>query len=102
MGNTNTHIAKDTFHPKPDVFKDCIQENDPRTGVTADVKSKQLKVEVALSITINDKMKMIKENTRLVGPGGTPLFKMKNLSTKKEGLVLADSVARIGTVECEE
>ena len=102
MGNKNTYIAKDTFQPSADVFKDCEQKDDPKGGATADVKSKQLKEQDALSITMDDKLKMIKEDTGLEGHGGTRLHKMKNLSTKKEGLVLTDSVAKLGTVECEK
>ena len=102
MGNKNTYIAKDTFQPSDDVFKECEQKDDPKGGATADVKSKQLKDQVALSITMDDKLKMITEETGFVGPGGTKLHKMKNLITKKEGLVLADSVAKVGTVECEK
>ena len=102
MGNKNTYIAKDTFQPSADVFKDCEQKDDPKGGATADVKSKQLKEQDALSITMDDKLKMITEETGLIGPGGTALFKMKNLATKKEGLVLADYVAKIGTVGCEK
>ena len=105
MGNIfsrKQYIAKDTFQPDIDVFNDCQQEDDPRGGVTADAKSAQLKVEFALTITMDDKLKMITEETGFIGPGGTALFKMKNLATKKEGLVLADSVAKIGTVGCEK
>jgi hypothetical protein len=102
MGNKNTYIAKDTFQAEPGVFKDCIQEDDSRAGVSAHVKSQQLKAEVALSITIYDQMKMIKEKTGLIGPGGTALLKMRNLATNTEGLVLADSIAKKGTVECEK
>ena len=102
MGNKNSYIAKDTFQPSSDVFKDCIQKDDPKGGATADVKSKQLKEQDALSICMDDKLKMITEETGLEGPGGTRLHKMKNLVTKKEGLVLADSVAKLGTVECEK
>ena len=107
MGNilsicSEVYIAKDTFQAEPDVFKECIQENDSHGVVTKDVKSEKLKVEVALSITMDDKLKMISEKTGLVGPGGTALYKMKNLSTNTEGLVLADSVAKKGTVECQK
>ena len=102
MGNKNTYIAKDTFQPSDDVFKDCEQKDDPKGGATADVKVKQLKELVALSITMDGKLKMIKEETGLEGPGGTKLYIMKNLVTKKEGLVLVDSVAKEGTVECEK
>ena len=51
---------------------------------------------------MDDRLKMIKENTGLIGPGGTALYKMRNLVTNTEGLVLADSVAKKGTVECEK
>ena len=107
MGNilsicSDVYIAKDTFQAEPGVFKDCIQKNDSRGVVTAAVKSEKLKVEVALNITMDDRLKMIKENTGLIGPGGTALYKMRNLVTNTEGLVLADSVAKKGTVECEK
>ena len=105
MGNVlsgKQYIAKDSFQPDIDVFQDCVQEDDKVGGVTADMKSDQLKVEVALAITMQDKLKMVKEHTGLVGPGGTRLFKMRNLATKKEGLVLEDAVAKIGSVSCEE
>ena len=100
MGNKNTYIAKDTFNPDTDIFKDCIQTDDPHE--TADVKLNKLKEEDALSITMDDKLKMVKKETGFVGPTGTALFKMKNLATKKEGLVQANSVAKVGTMECEK
>ena len=102
MGNTITYVAKDTFQCDPDVFRDCIQEDDPHGGVTADVKSDELKVEPGLNFFIDDKLKMLTEETGLVGPGGTALYKMRNLTTTKEGLVLADLVAKLGTLECEK
>ena len=106
MGNVfsrKQYIAKDTFLPDIDIFQDCVQEDDPRGGgLTADAKSAQLKVEMALSFTMEDKLKMMLEETGLIGPGGTALFKMRNLATKKEGLILADSVAKIGSVGCEK
>ena len=100
--NKNTYIAKDTFQPHTTQIKDFIQRDDPHGGATADVKSKQLKVEAALSITMGDKLKMIKEETGLVGAGGIALFKMKNLETTMIGLVISDSVAKVDTVECEK
>ena len=105
MGNilsifSDVYIAKDTFQAEPGVFKDCIQKDDG--VVTAAVKSEKLKVEVALNFNMDEKLKMKKEHTGLVGPGGIALYKMRNLVTNMEGLVLADSVAKKGTVECEK
>ena len=102
MGNKNTYMAKNTFQPSADIFKECMQKDDPEGGNTADVKSKQLKEQDALGITMDDKLKMINKETGLEGPGGTQLYKMKNLVTKKVGLVFADSVAKLGTIECEK
>ena len=107
MGNilnicSELYIAKDTFQAEPGAFMECIQENDSTGVLTGDVKSESLKVEVALKITMDDKLKMIKEKTGLVGPGGTALYKMRNLETNTEGLVLADSVAKKDTMECEK
>ena len=103
MGNTlgkNTYIAKDTFHPDTDIFRDCAQKDDPHD--TAEVKSNKLKAEDALSITVDDKLKMVEKETGFLGPGETALFKMKNLATKKEGLVQSNAVAKVGTDECEK
>ena len=105
MGNlcscckANNYIAKETFTPTEDAFHDLpLQEGDP----DAQKKADQLKIEKPLKVTIDDKLKMIQEDTGLLGPGGTPLYKMRNLTTKEMGLVLADAVARCGTVECEK
>ena len=105
MGNilsifSDVYIAKDTFQAESGVFKDCIQKDD--SVVTAAVKSEKLKVEVALNFNMDEKLKMKKEHTGLVGPGGIALYKMRNLTTTKEGLVLADLVAKLGTLECEK
>ena len=75
-----------------------LQEGDP----DAQKKADQLKIENPLRINVDDKLKMINDDTGLLGPGGTKLYKMKNLVSKEVGLVLADSVAKIGTVECEK
>ena len=103
MGNcfSRKYISKDNFHAEPDVYQDCPQEATPG-GDTAEIKAEKLKNECALSIKIDDKLKMVKEETGFIGPGGTQLFKMKNLTTNSEGLVLEDSVAKVGTVECEK
>ena len=95
------YIAKDNFHAEPDAYHECPQEATPG-GDTAEMKLEKLKLESALIINIDDKLKMVKEETGFVGPGGTQLYKMRNLTVKGEGLVLEDSVAQIGTVECEK
>ena len=93
------YIAKDTFKPTEDVFHHIEQDDkDP----DAEKKTQQLKTEKPLAFTTDDKLKMIKEDTELLGPGGTKLYKMKNLKTGEVGLILADSVAKQGTVECEK
>ena len=107
MGNLFSraeYIAKETFHPLEDMFAYCEQENstEEKGGETKKEKEERLKKEIFLAFSMHDKLKMINENTQLQGPGGTALFKMKNLKTKKEGLILADSVAKVGTVECEK
>ena len=107
MGNLFSraqYIAKDTLDPPIDIFSDVEQEDSPKDkgGEKKEVKAERLKKEHALAFTMDDKLKMIDDNTRLQGPGGTALYKMKNLKTKKEGLILSDSVAKVGTVECEK
>ena len=107
MGNLFSraqYVAKDTFNPPIDIFSDCEQEDSTKEkgGEKKESKLERLKKEYALAFTHDDKLKMIQENTQLQGPGGTALYKMKNLKTKKEGLILADSVAKVGTVECEK
>ena len=94
--------AKETLYPDLDIFADCPQEDTPNGGEKKESKEERLKKEIALQIDIEGKLKMLKEDTGLVGHGGVKLFKMRNLASKKEGLVQADSVAKIGTVECEE
>jgi len=103
MGNccAQKYVSKDIFHAEADVYQACTQVATPG-GDTAEIKAEKLKNESALTINIDDKLKMVKEDTGLIGPGGTQLYKMKNLTTKAEGLVLADSVAKVGTVECEK
>ena len=107
MGNIFSraqYIAKETFDPPEDMFAHCEQESSSieMGGERKEEKKERLKKETALAFSIDDTLKMINENTQLQGPGGTALFKMKNLKTKKEGLILADSVAKVGTVECEK
>ena len=107
MGNIFSraqYIAKETFDPLEDMFAHCEQENSTaeKGGEKKEAKKERLKKEIALAFSMDDTLKMINENTQLQGPGGTALFKMKNLKTKKEGLILADSVAKVGTVECEK
>ena len=56
MGNIfsrKQYIAKDSFQPDIDIFQHCLQEDDPRGGVTAVAKSEQLKLEMALSMTMD-------------------------------------------------
>ena len=102
MGNcvaSVVYVAHETWHPGEDVFEDLPQDKeDPIAEKNKDL----LKNEKPLKITLDDKLRMIMEETGLVGPGGTRLFKMKNLTTGKTGLVLEDSIARIGTIECEK
>ena len=102
MGNcvgNSQYIASETFHPAEDAFHDLpLQADDP----DADKHADQLKIEKPLKITLDEKLKMIIEDTGLLGPGGTLLYKMKNLSTGHTGLVMSDMVAQIGTVECEK
>ena len=107
MGNLFSraqYIAKDTFNPPIDIFAECEQEDSGKEkgGEKKESKAERLKKEFALEFQMDDKLKMIHEDTQLQGPGGTALFKMKNLSSKKEGLILAESVAKVGTVECEK
>ena len=107
MGNQFSraqYVAKDTFNPPIDIFSDWEQEDstEEKGGEKKKSKIKRLKKEYALAFGCDDKLKMIQENTQLQGPGGTALYKMKNLKSKKEGLILADSVAKVGTVECEK
>ena len=78
------------------------KKSEKSSGEKKESKLERLKKEYALAFTHDDKLKMIQDNTQLQGPGGTALYKMKNLKTKKEGLILADSVAKVGTVECEK
>ena len=109
MGNIFSraqYIAKETFDPLEDMFAHCDFEQENSTtekgGEKKKAKEERLKKEKALAFSMDDTLKMINENTQLQGLGGTALFKMKNLKTKKEGLILADSVAKVGTVECEK
>ena len=102
MGNcvaSTQFIANETFHPAEDAFHDLpLQKDDP----DAEKHAEQLKIEKPLKITLDDKLKMIIEDTGLLGPGGSRLYKMKNLATGQTGLVMSDTVAQIGTVECEK
>ena len=102
MGNcagSAHYIAKETFHPAEDAFHDLPpQPDDPDAAKHAD----QLKIEKPLKITLDEKLKMLIEETGLLGPGGVRLYKMKNLTSGQTGLVMADTVAQFGTVECEK
>ena len=45
---------------------------------------------------------MITEDTGLIGIGGRKVYKMKNITTKEVGLVLAGYVAKKGTLDAEK
>ena len=96
------YISKETFNPTPDLFADCPEVDTPNGGDKAEVKAEALKKEVALNILLDQKLEMVKEDTGFIGAGGTKLYLMRNVLTKDEGLVQADSVAKVGTVECEK
>ena len=92
-------VAKETFHPTEDAFHDFPLDKE---DVEPEKHAEDLKKEKPLKITMDDKLKMLSENTEIVISGGTRMYKMKNISTGQTGLVMSDCVAKIGTVECEK
>ena len=98
------YVALDTYIPPIDVFYDCKQEDSTKIegGETKKSKIKRLREEHALAFHVDDKLKMIRKNTQLQGPGGIALLKMRNLKSNKEGLILANQVAKIGTMESKK
>ena len=69
--------AKETLYPDLDIFADCPQEDTPNGGEKKESKEERLKKEIALQIDIEGKLKMLKEDTGLVGHGGVKLFKIQ-------------------------
>jgi hypothetical protein len=104
MGNLNCvgspqYVAKETFHPHEDAFHDLPPHKD---DTDPERHAEELKKEKPLKLTIGEKLRMIVEDTELLGPGGIILYKMKSEASGDIGLAMADMVAKIGTVECEK
>ncbi len=54
------------------------------------------------AINVDDKLKMIVEHSEIILSGGGMLYKMRNMNTGQTGLVMSESVAKMGTVDCEK
>ena len=81
------YVATETFHCSEHVFHDFQQSNMK--------KADQLKIENPLNITMGDQLEMLTEDTGLLGPNETKLYKMRNRENGEVGLVLADYVVKI-------
>ena len=93
------YISKETFHPSDDAFNALPLSKDipdPEKHI------EYIKSERPLTINVDDKLKMIVEHSEIILSGGGMLYKMRNMNTGQTGLVMSESVAKMGTVDCEK
>ena len=92
------YFAKETYHPYDEAFDDpTAPDDDSERARMAEL----IRRERPLKMDMNDKLRMLNDDTGLIAPDGTELYRMENLGTHETGLVPIDLVALAGTVEAE-